>query len=124
MTAKRFVNMGNDIFQYGEWWCSAGGEHCADVIVTALNQLIEENEQLKESYTQLKHRHSLLHDVCIEAECGRDRYHKDMLSLEKENEDLKNLLKDFVRISEDNGAISPIRVKCLVYDYIDGVDVE
>lgn len=47
MTKKRFVNKGKDIFQYGEWWCSAGGEHCADVIATALNMLVDENEQLK-----------------------------------------------------------------------------
>ena len=48
MTGKRFVNKGKDIFQYGEWWCSANGEHCADVIATAINELIEENEQLKD----------------------------------------------------------------------------
>lgn len=48
MTKKRFENVGKDIFQYGEWWCSAGGEHCADVIATAMNELIKENEQLKE----------------------------------------------------------------------------
>lgn len=47
MTAKRFVNKGKHIFQYGEWWCSANGEHCADVIATAINELIEENKQLK-----------------------------------------------------------------------------
>ena len=49
MTEKRFVNKGKDIFQYGEWWCSANGEHCADVIATAINELIKENEQLKAS---------------------------------------------------------------------------
>ena len=48
MTEKRFVNKGKDIFQYGEWWCSANDEHCADVIVTAMNELTEENEQLKQ----------------------------------------------------------------------------
>ena len=47
MTEKRFVNKGKDIFQYGEWWCSAGGEHCADVIATALDMLLDENEKLK-----------------------------------------------------------------------------
>jgi hypothetical protein len=51
MTKKRFVNKGKDIFQYGEWWCSAGGEHCADVIATAMNELIKENEQLKQRNT-------------------------------------------------------------------------
>lgn len=52
MTKKRFVNKGKDIFQYGEWWCSAGGEHCADVIATAINELIEENDELKK-YNEL-----------------------------------------------------------------------
>jgi len=54
-----------------------------------LNELAEENEQLKQEYQKLKHRHSLLHDECIDAECDRDRYHNDVLSLEKENEQLK-----------------------------------
>ena len=49
---KRFVNKGKDIFQYGEWWCSANGEHCADVIATAINELIEENEQLQHKLSQ------------------------------------------------------------------------
>ena len=45
---KRFKNVKREIWQNGEWWCSANGEHCADVIATALNDLTEENEQLKE----------------------------------------------------------------------------
>lgn len=52
MTAKRFINKGKDILQYGEWWCSANGEHCADVIATAINELIKENEQLKHQLSQ------------------------------------------------------------------------
>ena len=60
------------------------------IIVNELNRLNEENEQLKQAYTQLKHRHSLLHDECIDAECDRDRYRKDISSLEKENEQLKS----------------------------------
>ena len=58
-----------------------------------LNELTEENEQLKKAYAQLKHRHSLLHDVCIDAECDRDSYRKDIASLEKENEQLKKQLE-------------------------------
>ena len=49
MTKKRFVNMGNDILQYGEWWCSANGEHCAEVIATALNDQNETITYLKEA---------------------------------------------------------------------------
>ena len=54
MIEKRFKNIGKDIFQYGEWWCSANGEHCADVIATAINELIEENKQLKNKIGVLK----------------------------------------------------------------------
>lgn len=70
-----------------------------------LNAFHEENEQLKQTYAQLKHRHSLLHDECIDAECDRDSYHKDVASLEKENEqlkfenkNLKAILNDFINI--------------------------
>ena len=45
---KRFVNIKDEIHLNGEWWCSANGEHCADVITTALNELLDENEQLKQ----------------------------------------------------------------------------
>jgi len=54
MTKKRFVNKGKDIFQYGEWWCSAGGEHCADVIATALNEIMDKNAQLKKENKELE----------------------------------------------------------------------
>ena len=59
-----------------------------------LNRLNDENEQLKQSYTKLEHRHSLLHDECLDAECDRDSYHKDVLSLEKENEQLKQRIRE------------------------------
>ena len=58
-------------------------------------ELLKENEQLKQAYTQLKHRHSLLHDVCIDAECDRDSYRKDIVSLEEENEQLKEQNADW-----------------------------
>lgn len=54
-----------------------------------LNKLNDENEQLKQAYQTLKSRHSLLHDECLEAECDRDSLKKDVISLEKENEQLK-----------------------------------
>ena len=51
----------------------------------------EENEQLKQSYTKLKHRHDLLHDEYVDAECERYSLKKDVESLEKENEQLKQV---------------------------------
>ena len=72
-----------------------------ELIVELLNGLSEENEKLKQSYIQLKHRHSLLHDVCLDAECDRDGYHKDVLSLEKENEQLKSEIEKLSYANED-----------------------
>ena len=62
--------------------------------VKKVQSLAKENEQLKQAYTQLEHRHSLLHDECIDAECDRDSYQKDVSSLENENEQLKEEIKD------------------------------
>ena len=67
--------------------------------VNVEEELLKENEQLKQAYTQLKHRHSLLHDVCIDAECDRDSYRKDIASLEKENEQLKTTIQ---QLTNDN----------------------
>ena len=61
-----------------------------------------DNEQLKQAYIRLKHRHSLLHDVCIDAECDRDSYRKDVASLEKENEQLK---KRLIKLKEENAEL-------------------
>ena len=54
MAEKRFVNEGKYIMQNGEWYCSAAGEHCADVITTALNELITENQKIKNQLKQLQ----------------------------------------------------------------------
>jgi hypothetical protein len=44
---KRFTINGKEIIQDKQVWCMANSEHCADVIATAMNELYEENEQLK-----------------------------------------------------------------------------
>ena len=127
MTEKRFYTDGKNVMQKGEVWVVAGGEHSADVIATALNELIEErnklqfdynmevltrqsiekeNEQLKQElesckqvYQTLKSRHGLLHDECLEAECDRDSFKKDVISLENENEQLKQELESFEQVN-------------------------
>lgn len=74
-----------------------------------VNTLHEENKELKKQreevfirerntkneLRELKHKHSLLHDECLDAECDRDSYQKDVSLLEKENEDLKKLLEAY-----------------------------
>ena len=77
--SERFVSEGKDILQYGEWWCSAGGEHCADVIATALNMITDENEGLKNmvGYSYEEHKR------CV------DNYVDKSKEVEKENDELK-----------------------------------
>ena len=53
MTEKQFKNIGDEIHLNGEVWCVAGGKHCADVIATALNELLDKNEQLKQYNQQI-----------------------------------------------------------------------
>lgn len=48
MTKKRFKAIDENIWQGNEIWCVAGGKHCADVIATAMNEIINENEQLQQ----------------------------------------------------------------------------
>jgi hypothetical protein len=73
----------------------------SEEIVNILNEQHEtiqilkvKNNKLKQAYIQLKHRHSLLHDEYVDAECDRYSYRKDIESLEKENEQLKEALKN------------------------------
>ena len=110
MTEKRFylMNVEDPLHEYGRW-CKPvleDGEtgkqyENALEVMDLLNALVDENEKLKQSYIQLKHRHSLLHDECLDAECDRDSYHNDVLSLEKENEQLKQFKeKVFVLLDE------------------------
>ena len=47
-TEKRFTINGKEIIQNKQVWCMANSEHCADVIATAMNELHDENEQLKQ----------------------------------------------------------------------------
>ena len=64
-------------------------------VCNKLNEINEENEELKQAYVKLKHYHSNLHDECIELEWDKDRYYKDVLTLEQENEELKKENKAF-----------------------------
>ena len=80
MVKERFVNVNEDIFQYGEWYCSAGGVHCAEVIAAALNELCTENKELKSEITILKG--------------GYDEYEEIVGELKAENNMLKQRVKE------------------------------
>ena len=94
MTEKYFTFERNNIILNNEVWAVAYSEHNADVISTALNNILEEIDDLYQSYSTLKHRHSLLHDEMLDVEVERDGLKKDVESLEKENEQL-NAIKKF-----------------------------
>lgn len=72
MVKKRFTNINEDIFQYGEWYCSAGGVHCADVIATALNELITENERLKLGCKKVEKIDDILDEISSSEYLSRD----------------------------------------------------
>ena len=75
MTKKRFINDGKYVMQNEEVYVVCGGEHSADVVATALNELLEENKELKQS-------NQVLSDMCDEYLSSKD-------FLENENEWLK-----------------------------------
>lgn len=79
MTKKQFTNVNHEIWQNGEWWCSAGGEHCADVIATALNEQHETITRLKKRFDSCSHNWALMYDE------ARNKVEK----LSKENKQLK-----------------------------------
>jgi len=81
MTEKRFYTDGQYVMQKGEVWIVAGGEHSADVIATALNELIEERNKLQFDYNM---------EVLTRQ------------SIEKENEKLKQELESFEQVNFTN----------------------
>ena len=91
---KRFVNKGKDIFQYGGWWCSAGGEHCADVIATALNELIKENEQLKVKNQKQENLINAQNKVIEELENWFDKWGFDVVNYRILDEIMEHFLGD------------------------------
>ena len=58
MTEERFYTEGKYVMQDGGVYVICNGEHNADVVATALNELLTENEQLKKENHGLKLRMS------------------------------------------------------------------
>ena len=104
MTEKRFKNVGKDIFQYGNWWCSAGGEHCADVIATAINEFIKENEKKKKDIGDLGEAHAK------EITKIEDAFDKEILHLEKNNNALIKI------IANQSYIIQQLHTKLIEYE--------
>lgn len=99
MTEKRFRYKGAQIFDNDEFLCctlSIWKEQLVDL----LNDLHEENIKLHIQNDFLK---------------DENQHMRDLVN---ENEQLKSILKEMVRVSECNGAISPMRIKSMTYNFI------
>lgn len=82
MTKKRFYPEGKYVMQYGEVYVICNGEHSADVVATALNELLEKNKRLKQENKHLRR--------IVESNNQLD--HIDYL--EKQNERLKERITE------------------------------
>lgn len=128
MTGKRFTYLNTSKNHYiGSFFCNGVPLTNKEVV-----DLLNENEELKQEYQKLKHRHSLLYDVCIDAECDRDSYRKDIVSLEKENKQLKKENKRLKRsiapsVVVDANTIAETIATCrgiTVEEYLEEVEKE
>lgn len=106
MTKRRFENVLDEIWQYGEWWCNAGGEHCADVITKALNIFSEENNQLK---SELSMKDDLIRQLRIKL--NEDWYNKWKKTIQQYSdvcEELVEVNKDYKKIEKDRGRLNNV----------------
>ena len=72
MTEKRFVADNKYVMQNGEVYVVCGGNHSADVVATALNESLEENEQLKQTIKEVYEILSI--DVDVFSDKAKTRY--------------------------------------------------
>lgn len=78
-----------------------------------------ENDQLKQEYQKLKHRHSLLHDMCCDLECDCSGLRKDVESLEAENKRLKQKCQELRNDLIDHSALIDMLEKAMALDIED-----
>ena len=96
MTTKRFTIYGKEIIQDNEVWCIANSEYCADIIATAMNELNDENEQLKSDLDYFQRTYEIEErglDI-VAPMCTIGSPTPSRLELFKENEQLKERLKE------------------------------
>ena len=92
MTEKRFYTDGQYVMQDREVYVICNGKHNADVVATALNELLDKNEELKEEIDYFERKKYEYHNKWNLA-------HLDNIDLRKENEQLKKELDSFEQVS-------------------------
>ena len=96
MTEKRFYTDGQYVMQDREVYVICNGKHNADVVATALNELLEENKELKKKNIQLnreKERYKQLSEIRDENINNRILSLKEFIN-NCEDEKVKNALED------------------------------
>lgn len=89
MTKKRFYPEGKYVMQYGEVYVICSGEHNADVVATALNELLEENKRLEEERDCWK-------SACAKSDNENVILKKELLDVVKQGYELSNSYNDYL----------------------------
>lgn len=103
---KRFINIGNEIHLNGEWWCSANGEHCADIIATALNEVFDENEQLEKKFKEERYTVMKLGRECDDLTIKNQKLELEIIKLRQLITKKNELDKKIAEIKDDGRIIS------------------
>jgi len=98
MIEKQFIAIGDEIWQDNEVWCIAGGEHCADVIATALNDLHKENDDMKFFITNLEAQRDEFYHGATENAKMNGELRKQIAELNEEKEDFKSQLDNAIEM--------------------------
>lgn len=86
MSKKQFYTDGQCVMQDGEVYVVCNGKHNADVVATALNELLKENKQLKQSFDKslLNHRKTCDDYRALSKKSKRLKEENEQLKEEKE----------------------------------------
>ena len=94
MTKKQFYTDGKYVVQDGKLYVICNGEYDADVVATALNELLDKNEELKELRDYFERKKYEYHNKWNLA-------HLDNINLRKENEQLKQSNQEAIELIYD-----------------------
>lgn len=93
MTEKRYYTDGQYVMQHGEVYVICNGKHNADVVATALNELLDKNEELKELGDYFERKKYEYHNKWNLAHLDNINLRKENKELKEENEKLKGEVK-------------------------------
>lgn len=90
MIKQRFYTDGQYVMQDGEVYVICSGKHNADVVATALNELLDKNEELKEERDYFERKKCEYHNKWNLALLDNINLRKENEQLQKENKGIQN----------------------------------